>query len=94
MPSDNKEVVLSLRARTVVILLWGASLVFVGVWTSAQSQVPPPAAEPPLEQPLVLSGSDVGFRVESRRGDVPRGQLVVKINGAWVPVVIGSGNDR
>jgi hypothetical protein len=84
---------MSLRGRVGVIGLWVASLVFVEILGSAQTE-PPPQTQTPLEQPVVLSGGDVGFRVEGRRGDVPRGQIVVRINGAWVPVEIGTGNFR
>ncbi len=37
-----------------------------------------------LTQPLVLAGPDVGFRVVRMDGQIPVGQIVVKINGAWV----------
>jgi hypothetical protein len=37
-----------------------------------------------LTQPLVLAGSDVGFRVVRMDGSIPVGQIVVRINGAWV----------
>lgn len=34
----------------------------------------------------VISGSDLGFRVEGRdRAGNPQGTLVVRVNGAWVP---------
>jgi hypothetical protein len=61
------------RARVVLVALCLASLVGVGVW----GQVKP--------EPRVISGSDLGFRVEGQRGDgTPTGQLVVRINGQWV----------
>lgn len=37
-----------------------------------------------LTQPFVLAGPDVGFRVVRMDGSIPVGQVVVKINGAWV----------
>jgi len=37
-----------------------------------------------LTQPFVLAGPDVGFRVIRMDGPIPVGQIVVKINGAWV----------
>ena len=37
-----------------------------------------------LTQPVVLSGPDVGFRVVRMAGGIPVGQIVVRINGAWV----------
>ena len=34
--------------------------------------------------PTVLTGGDLGFRVEGDRAGTPVGELVVKINGQWV----------
>ena len=38
----------------------------------------------PLPEPIVLSGSDIGFRVEGRQGTQPAGHIVIRINGQWV----------
>ena len=35
--------------------------------------------------PGVLSGSDIGFRIERQGRDAVGGTLVVRINGEWVP---------
>jgi hypothetical protein len=37
-----------------------------------------------LAQPFVLAGPDVGFRVVRMDGQIPVGQIVVRLNGAWV----------
>ena len=34
--------------------------------------------------PVVLSGSDIGFRVEGRRNGKVIGRLVVRLDGDWV----------
>jgi hypothetical protein len=34
--------------------------------------------------PLVLSGSDIGFRMVGRKGDTVVGSLVVRVNGEWI----------
>jgi len=35
-------------------------------------------------KPLVVSGADVGFRIEARRGRIPVGKLVIRTDGgAW-----------
>jgi hypothetical protein len=47
-------------------------------WTYAQSVQVNPVT------PTVLSGADIGFRVEGYRGGTPVGSLVVKLNGQWV----------
>ena len=61
-----------------VILLWIASLVVAAQWgVRAQSGTP-----------MVLSGSDVGFKVDGQGPTGrPYGSFVVRINGGdWVPV--------
>ena len=39
--------------------------------------------------PRVMTGEDVGFRVEGLRGDRPVGKIVVRVNGEWVEAEIG-----
>jgi hypothetical protein len=38
----------------------------------------------PVSTPTVLSGTDLGFRVEARQGNALVGTLVVRVNGQWV----------
>ena len=45
---------------------------------------------PPVPEPVVLSGSDFGFRVQGIYGDAPMGEIVIRVNGAWVEVQLGS----
>jgi hypothetical protein len=66
-----------------VIALLG--LVALGSWISAQ------AVQRRAEAPVVLSGSDIGFRVESRRGSTPIGRLVVRVDGQWVEAQFAGG---
>lgn len=61
-----------------------AATVFVGAWTTAQS------VRPERVTPRIMSGGDVGFRVEGLRGATPVGTLVVQVNGQWVAAEIGS----
>lgn len=69
------------------IALWLVSLALVAGFTSAlmraqaRSQVPPPFTSQPSPA-RVVSGADIGFRVES----VPIGTLVIRVNGEWVRV--------
>jgi hypothetical protein len=68
------------------VVLWLLSLVLVGTtsaWISAQSR---PYVVTPPPQPILLSGSDVGVRVESWDGNTAIGKLVVRMNGRWVEV--------
>jgi hypothetical protein len=66
------------RKRLTLILLWALSLIIVGVFAYAQA---------PTQRgttPTVLSGSDIGFRVERPGRDAVAGTFVVRINGEWV----------
>ena len=63
------------------IALWVASLVVLGVVGSAFIA----AQTRPGPEPRVLSGGDIGFRLEgtNSKGE-PVGTLVIRINGTWV----------
>jgi hypothetical protein len=73
------------------IVLWLASLAVVAGFTSAlmraqaPSQVPSPyTSQAPPPAARILSGADIGFRVESTKDGRAVGTLVVRINGQWV----------
>lgn len=34
----------------------------------------------------VVSGSDLGFRIDSERNGVPTGHFVIRVNGNWIEV--------
>jgi hypothetical protein len=62
------------------ITAWIASLIVVAIATFAYAQTRAP-------QNRVLSGNDVGFRVEGMDSSgKPSGVLVLRINGQWVEV--------
>ena len=64
---------MSVRACVVLVVIWLASLVGVGVWAQTQPEQ------------RVISGSDLGFRVERQERDGKAiGRLVVRIDGQWV----------
>ena len=68
-------------------------LVLAAVWASAQVTRPPSETglnPMDLVAPTVISGSDLGFRIESREGNVPIGKFVVRINGRWVDAQVGA----
>lgn len=76
------------RIYLVIAAVWGASLAAVGVAAdreSAQAQM-----FRPLATPKVVAGPDVGFEVKGMYGDVPAGNIVIRVNGAWVPVRLGA----
>jgi hypothetical protein len=62
------------------------TILVAGVWLRAQTIQP--------QTPTVISGSDLGFRVDSRRGNTPVGALVMRINGQWIEVESGVGVKR
>ncbi len=65
-----------LTACVLTAALFGAA-----AWGYAQAHVATQSVEP-----VVLSGADIGFRMTGRKGDVPTGELVVRVDGKWKPV--------
>jgi hypothetical protein len=57
-----------------------------GVWLRAQTIQP--------QAPTIISGPDLGFRVDSRKGNTLVGGLLVRINGQWVEVESSVGVKR
>jgi len=64
--------------RTCVVVLLASLLSAVSGALLAQPQMQPSA------EPSVVSGPDVGFRIESYERGKPVGTLVVRLNGRWV----------
>jgi hypothetical protein len=60
------------------------------------AQVPVPRAVVPVPTPTVISGNDIGFRVEGLRGrTTPVGRLVIRVDGQWVePEISESAQTR
>ena len=81
---------MSIRNWVIIGIVWGVSLVGVAI-VSAQAQA---QAYLPLPEPKVLSGADVGFRVDGLTGETPTGTVVVRVNGRWVNAILGSGRTR
>jgi hypothetical protein len=92
---------MSFRARFALIMVFVTSLTGIGAWVSAQAQVQP-------QTPVVVSGNDVGFRVEGLKRELRRdgngrsvpvdvvvGHMVVRVDGQWVEAQPGgSGTIR
>ena len=74
--------------RLVVITLLFAAGFAAGRWTHAQVPVQPqnPAQQQRLQPPVILSGPDIGFRLDgpALTDGRPTGRLVVRIDGRWV----------
>ena len=69
-----------------IAILWALSLVVVSALSSsAQAQRGVrPGSNLPTESPTVVSGSDIGFRIERTQDGIPVGRLVVRVDGRWV----------
>ncbi len=74
----------SAAAAALLVFLIVAATAWVTAQAVAITKVPP----------KVMTGSDVGFRVEGIRGNTPVGTLVVKVNGEWVTAEIVVPNPR
>ena len=73
--------------RLIVECCLGIALLAVGTWAYAQVRTQ-------AVTPTVISGDDLGFRIEGTKGDTPVGTLVIRINGEWVEPDFGSGVQR
>ena len=74
------------RKRIALVLLWALSLIIVGVFAHAQTPAKPPTQTTPRgTDARILSGNDIGFRVERPGKDVIGGTWMVRINGEWIP---------
>lgn len=72
-----------MRLKPVAAAAFAVLLIVAAtVWATAQAVAITPVT------PMVMSGADVGFRVEGIRGNTPVGTLVVKVKGEWVEVDI------
>ncbi len=73
--------------RRTLVLWWIASLLVAAGLASAVTQAQPRLPPQTRMPPMLLSGPDVGFRVEGlNRSGQPTGTLVVRMNGEWVEV--------
>jgi hypothetical protein len=79
---------MSFRNWFIIGIVWVASLVGVAAGVSAQAQA---RMYQPLPEPKVLSGADVGFRVDGMYGETPSGTIVIRVNDRWVDARIGGG---
>jgi hypothetical protein len=81
-----------------MVVLWLVSLVVAGIVASGMTALAQGRGTPffvPLPEPIILSGADVGFRIEGKNGDgVPVGSVVVRVNGEWIATGMVPGNRR
>jgi hypothetical protein len=62
-----------MRVRFVAVILT-ALIVALGIYAGAQ----------PLQSPNIVSGPDIGFRLERTLPDRAVGTLMVRVDGKWV----------
>jgi hypothetical protein len=72
----------STAGNRVLVLLSAALLIAWAAFAYAQAR---PDARPVPS--LLVSGNDIGFRVEGYKGTAVIGRFVVRIDGRWVDVV-------
>ena len=77
---------MSIRTGISLAVVWVGSLVAAAAIATAQARM-----TTPLPEPIVLSGADVGFRVEGKQGGTPVGQFVVRFDGKWVEPAFRGG---
>lgn len=66
------------------------AMLILGMFFGAAVETSQSIAVQPVT-PMVLSGADLGFRIEGMRGATPVGTLVVRVNGQWVPADFHAG---
>ena len=69
--------------------VWVLSLLVATTWTRAQTR-----RWTPLTEPVVVSGTDIGFRIDWMNGRTPVGEIVVRLNGQWIDARVGAPSDR
>lgn len=74
---------MSFRSLVALVVLWALSIVAAATISMAQA----PETVPSIA-PIVVSGDDVGFRIEGHRGQTPVGKIVVRIDGQWVEAAL------
>ena len=82
---------MSFRTRMSVIAIVVVLVVTAGIWATAK-QAPDPAnlgTGLDLVAPTVIAGSDLGFRIESTKDNIPVGKIVVRIDGRWIEAQVG-----
>jgi hypothetical protein len=77
-----------MRKVAVLVFAWVVSLCAAGLWAYAQAPQPAPSQRipppPGQDEPArVISGNDLGFRVEDVKNNRLVGRLVVRVNGQW-----------
>ncbi len=80
-----------MRNAPVLVVVCAVSMLLAGVWAYGEAPLQSPAprspqAAQPSEPVTVISGNDLGFRVENRRGNTVIGRFVVRVDGQWLEI--------
>jgi Iap family predicted aminopeptidase len=67
-------------------IVWLLSLVAVAAAVTAAQALEYRA----LPEPRVMTGGDVGFKVEGLYGNMPAGSIVIRVNGEWIEARVGT----
>jgi hypothetical protein len=85
---DETEGLMKPGRLLAIAFVWALSLISVALWAQGREAVPPPAGTilPPDTTGRVLSGENIGFRVNAWQTEkgMLQGTLVVRVNGQWV----------
>jgi hypothetical protein len=76
---------MSIRAIVTLAALWVLSLFIVSSVGAQQA-----FAVDPLPEPRIISGADVGFRIEGMQKGAPVGRLVIRVDGKWIEARLGT----
>ena len=79
---------MQLLLKIVAVVIALAATFAIG---SAQGSRGNPPVQGDAAAQRVLSGADVGFRLEGERNGKPQGKLVVRVDGKWVEVEFATG---
>jgi hypothetical protein len=77
---------MSVRTMLSLTVLWVLSLFVVASVVKAQVFEAPR----PLLEPRIVSGPNVGFRIEADQNGTPVGKIVVRVDGKWIEARIGA----
>lgn len=75
-----------MQIRAVAVTIVATGLLTSALWAGTQARAVRPVP------PVVISGENVGFRIEGDSHGRPVGTLVVKQDGQWIPVDLGAVN--
>ena len=62
-------------------IIWAFSLIAVSAISSSAQTLPTFLH---MENETVVSGNDIGFRIERTQDGIPVGKVVVRVDGRWV----------